>query len=176
MHDASEVILKRTLKTTSSWFRIRRENVPNLEAPARPAPPASYSYVLMDEYTLDPYLYGRIQRFVQVDVDGGETLHLAQVRLYQSSAAATHTGLRHIDLKAPLMHQHPRNRERVALEYVQVAHLVSCIAVVPFPCIAIDPAAAAAAARRSGVISPVVIPESEEEKAKIRMYVLPIEI
>jgi hypothetical protein len=179
---------KRQLKTTSSWFRIRRENVPNLGAPTLPTPPASYTHVLMDAYTLDPYIYGRIQQFVQVDVAGGETLMLAKVKLYESSAAARYTGLRHIDLKTPLQYQHPRSQESVDLEYVQVAHLVSCIGIAKFPCIEIeiDPAKDAAAVRRlaNAPIPSAADAASEAAKAAtaaaeallIRMYVLPIEV
>jgi hypothetical protein len=182
--------LKRQLNTTSSWFRIRRENVPNLGAPTLRTSPALYTHVLMDEYTLDPYLYGRIQKFVQVDVDGGETLMLAKVKLYESSAAARYTGLRHIDQKTPLKYIHPRSQESVDLEYVQVAHLVSCIGIAKFPCIEIeiDPAKDAAAVRRlaNAPIPPADDAASEAAIAKaakaaaeallIRIYVLPIEI
>lgn len=135
-------VQRRLQKTCASWFRIRATDVPNYAHDAKSDPIAAGDAriqhkceVALKAYTIDPYLYGRITRFVQVTVpqwNNGAAYQLAQVELFKSHQAAEYTNLRHINVLDVVQYAHPRTGAMVPIEYVHVKHLDSAIALASF--------------------------------------------
>lgn len=126
--------------TCSSWFRIRTGNVPNYvhNPTLEPVGLRALEHkceVELIAYTIDPFLYGRVTRFLQVKVanwNNGEPFQLAQVELFRSHQAAAHTNLRHINTKDPVLRRHHSSTDLLPIEFVHVRDLDSHVAVAPF--------------------------------------------
>lgn len=131
---------RKSTKTCSSWFRIRTADVPQYVSDPRSDPIGNRELkdkceVELISYSIDPFLYGRIIRFVQVTVphwNNDEPYQLAQVELFKSHQAAKYTNLRHINAADALRYKHHCSDARLPIEFIHVKFLDSNVAVAPF--------------------------------------------
>jgi hypothetical protein len=121
--DETEVVRFNRLmgKKRSSWFKIRSSDVPHYDT----AP---------DHQHYDEFIYGRIIRFAQLTVPAWrpEPFQLAKVRLYAPHSRHSIAKLDAFNTQFPLQYYCDDARTKSApIEYIQVQHLISCIAVAP---------------------------------------------
>lgn len=161
---------RQTDRTCASWFSIRARHVPHL----------STSDILHDEssgLTADSLVYGRIEQFAELHLPHwrGNPWQLAQVRLYAGSRVHPVTQYPIIDTTKPLLHLTRK------IEYVQVQHIVSMVAVAP--CHALQPveqptppARAAKQARSQRGAAAAAAAAPARKRSPSLLFVLPLSV